>query len=171
MEASTRKECFERKKHHPRRYSFCNKPLQTSGDRVIIRRFGNWIAGTMIMGSKHTLFPKLQCQTPLKVCPWKRLLARSFLREKKLHPRRYSFCNKPLQTCGDRVIIWSFGNLIACTMTMGSKNTSFPKLKSQTTLKVCPWKRQLARSVLREKTSIRGGTHFLINPFKRPEIV
>ena len=87
----------------------------------------------------------------------------------KLHPRRYSFCNNPLQTCGDRVIIWSFGNLIACTMTMGSKHTSFPKLKSQTPLKVCPWKRQLARSVLREKNCIRGGTHFAIIPFKRPE--
>ena len=90
---------------------------------------------------------------------------------KKLHPRRYSFCNKPLQMCGDRVIIWNFGNLIACTMTMGSKHTSFPKLKSQTPLKVCPRKRQLARSVLREKNSIRGGTHFVINPFKRAEIV
>ena len=106
LEASTRKECFERKKFHSRRWSFCNKPLQTSGDRVIMWRFGNLIGCTMTMGSKHTSFPKWQCQTPLKVCPWKRLLARSFLREKKLHPRRYSFCNKPLQTCGDRVIIW-----------------------------------------------------------------
>ena len=171
LEASTRKECFERTKLHPRRYSFCNKPLQTSGDRVIIWRFGNLIGCTMTMGSRHTSFPKLQCQIPLKVCPWKRLLARCFLREKKLHLRRYSFCNKPLQRCGDRVIIWSFDILIACTMTMGSKHTSFPKLKSQTPLKVCPWKRQLARSVLREKSSIRGGTHFAINPFKRPEIV
>ena len=68
-------------------------------------------------------------------------------------------------------MIWSFDNLIACTMTMGSKHNSFPKLKSQTPLKVCPWKRQLARSVLREKSSIRGGTHFGINPFKRPQIV
>ena len=91
--------------------------------------------------------------------------------KKKLHPRRDSFCNKPLQRCGDRVVIWSFDNLIACTMTMGSKHTLFPKLKSQTPLKVCPWKRQLARSVLREQISIRGGTHFVINPFKRPEIV
>ena len=127
LEASTRKECFERKKFHPRRYSFCKKPLQTSGDRVIIWRFGNLIGCTMTMGSKHTSFPKLQCQIPLKVCPWKRLLARCFLREKKLHLRRYSFCNKPLQRCGDRVIIWSFDNLIACTMTMGSKHTSFPE--------------------------------------------
>ena len=159
------------KKLHPRRYSFCNKPLQRCGDRVIIWSFGNLIACTMTMGSKNTLFPKLKSQTPLKVCPWKRLLARSFSREKKLHPRRYSFCNKPLQRCGDRVIIWSFGNLIACTMTMGSKNTLFPKLKSQTPLKVCAWKRPLARSVLREKNSIRGGTRFVIKPFKRAEIV
>ena len=105
MEASTRKERFERKKFHPRRYSFCNNPLQMSGDRVIIWRFGNLIGCTMTMGSKHTSFPKLQCQTALKVCPWKRLLARSFLREQKNHPRRYSFCNKPLQRCGDRRII------------------------------------------------------------------
>ena len=159
------------KKLHPRRYSFCNKPLQRCGDRVIFWSFGNLIACTMTMGSKNTLFPKLKSQTPLKVCPWKRLLARCFLREKKLHPRRYSFCNKPLQRCGDRVIIWSFENLIACTMTMGSKNTLFPKLKSQTPLKVCAWKRPLARSVLREKNSIRGGTRFVTKPFKRAEIV
>ena len=67
------------------------------------------------------------------------------------------------------MIIWSFGNLIACTMTMGSKHTSFPKLKSQTPLKVGPWKRQLARSVLGKENSIRGGTRFVTNPFKRPE--
>ena len=54
---------------------------------------------------------------------------------------------------------------------MGSKYTSFPKLKSQTPLEVCPWKRPFARSVLREKNSIRGGIHFLINPSKRAEIV
>ena len=171
LEASTRKECFERKKLHPRRYSFCNKPLQMSRDRVIIRRFGNLIGCTMTMGSKHTSFPKLKNETSPKPWPWKRQLARSDLRGKKLHPRRYSFCHNPPQTSGDRVIIWSFGNLIACTMTTGSKHTSFPKLKSQTPLKVCPWKRQLARSVLREKNSIRGGTHFAINPFKRAEIV
>ena len=196
LEASTRKERFERKKLHPRRYSFCNNPPQTSGDRVIIWSFGNLIACTMTMGSKHTSFPKLKKQTCPKVCPWKRQLGRSDLRGKnfirggthfatnpvetsrdlviiwrsesffclyddygvethfvpqieesdpaqsvrleastrkerfegkKLHPRRYSFCNNPPQTSGDRVIIWSFGNLIACTMTMGSKHTSFPQ--------------------------------------------
>ena len=89
---------------------------------------------------------------------------------KKLRPRRYSFCNKPLQMFRDRVIICSFGNLIACTMTMGSKHTLFPKLKNQTSPKVCPWKRQLARSDLRGKNSIRGGTHFAMIPFKGPEI-
>ena len=49
---------------------------------------------------------------------------------------------------------------------MGSKHTSVPELKSQTPLKVCPGKRLLASSFLREKNSIRGGTHFAINPFK-----
>ena len=39
------------------------------------------------------------------------------------------------------MIIWSFGNLIACTMTMASKHTSFPKLKKQTSPKVCPGER------------------------------
>ena len=171
MEASTRKEQFERKKLHPRRYSFCNISLQTSGDPVIIWSFGSLIACTNTMGSKHTSFPKLKSQTTLQVCPRKRQLARSVLRERKLHPRRYSFCNKPLQTCGDCVIIWSFGNLIACTMTLRQKHTSCPKLKSQTPLKVWPWRRPLARSDLRGKNSIRGGTHFAINPFKRSETV
>ena len=171
LEASTRKQFFERKKLHLRRYSFCNNPLQRCGDRVIIWSFDNLIACTMTMGSKHTLFPKLKSQTPLKVCPWKRQLARSVLREKSSIRRGYSFCNKPLQTSGDPVIIWSFGNLIACTMTMGSKHTSFPKLKNETSPKPWPWKRQLARSDLREKNSIRGGSHFAIIPLKRPEIV
>ena len=90
---------------------------------------------------------------------------------KELHPRRYSFCNNPLQTSGDPVIIWSFGALIACTMSMGPKRTSFPKLKNHTSPKVCPWKRQLARSDLRGKNSIRRRTHFVIIPFKRAEIV
>ena len=170
LEGSTRKERFGTKKLHPRRYSFCNNPLQTSGDPVIIWRFGNLIACTTTMGPKHTSFPKLKNQTSPKVCPWKRQLARSDLRGKKLHPRRYSFCNNPLQTSRDRVIFWSFGSLIACTMTMGSKHTSFPELKNQTSPKVCPWKRQLARSDLRGKNSIRGGTRFAIIPFKRPEI-
>ena len=54
---------------------------------------------------------------------------------------------------------------------MGSKHTSVPKLLCQTPLKVCPWKRLLASSFLREKNSIRGGTHFVIIPFKGAEIV
>ena len=169
MEASTRKERFERKKLHPRRYSFCNNPPQTSGDRVIVWSFDNLIACTTTMGSKHTSFPKLKSQTPLKVCPWRRQLARSVLREQSSIRGGTHFAIN-LRTCEDRVIIWRFGNLIGCTMTMGSKHTSFPKLKSHTPLKVCPWKRLIARSVLREKNSIRGGTHFAINPFKRPEI-
>ena len=87
-----------------------------------------------------------------------------------LHLRRYSFCNEPLQMCGYPVIIWSFGNLIACTMTMGSKHTSFPELKTQTSPKACPRKRQLARSYFRGKNSIRGGTHFAIILFQHLEI-
>ena len=69
------------------------------------------------------------------------------------------------------MIIWSFGNLIACRMSLESKHTLFPKLKKQTSPKVWPWKRQLARSVLREKNPIRGGTHFAIVPLERLEIV
>ena len=237
LEASTRKERFGEKKLHLRRYSFCNKPLQTCGDRVIFWSFGNLIACTMTMGQNTLRSPKAESDpaqsvpleasirkecferkntpsaevlilqlTPANVprpgdylelskldCLWddsgvkthyvpqieESDLSHSVAMEastrkecferKKLHPRRYSFCNHPPQTSGDRVIIWSLGNLIACTMTMGSKHSSFPKWKSQTPLKVCPWKRPLARSVLREKSSIRGGTHFAIIPFKRPE--
>ena len=68
------------------------------------------------------------------------------------------------------MIIWTFGNLIASTITIGSKQTLFPKLKNQTSPKVCSWKRQLARSDLRGKNSIRGGADFAIIPFKLPEI-
>ena len=170
MEASTRKERFEGKKIHPRRDSFSNKPLQTFRDRVIIWSFGNLNACTMTMGPKHTSFPKLKNQTSPKVWPWKRQTRKECFEGKKLHPQRCSFCNNPPQTSRDPVIIWSFGNLIACTMTMGSKHTSLPKLKSQPPLKVCPWKCQLARSVLREKNSICRGTHFVIIHFRRPEI-
>ena len=35
------------------------------------------------------------------------------------------------------MIIWSFESLIACTITLGSKHTSFPKLKNQTSPKMC----------------------------------
>ena len=171
MEASTRKERFDREKLHPRRYSLCYIPLQTSGDGVIIWSFGNLIACTMTMGSKHTLFPKFKNHTSPKVCPWKRQLARSVLREKKLHPRTYSFCNNPYGASGGPVIVWSVGNMIAGKMTMGSKHTSFSKLKNQTSPKVWPWKRQLASNVLREKNSIRGGTHFAMIPIKRMEIL
>ena len=71
----------------------------------------------------------------------------------------------------DCVIIWSFGNLIACTMTIGSKHTSFPKLKNQTSRQVCPWKRQLASGGLTEKNCIHRGTDFAIIPLKCPQIV
>ena len=170
MEASTRKERFERKKLRPRRYSFCNNPLQTSRDLVLIWRRGNLIDCTMTMGSKRFV-PQIEESHPAQSVPMEASTRKEPFGRKNLHPRRDPFCNIPLQTSRDRVIIWSLGNLIACTMTMGPKHTSFPKLKSQTPLKVCPWKRQLARSDLRGKNSIRGGTHFLINPLKRAEIV
>ena len=120
-------------------------------------------------GAKTHFVPQIEESNPAQSVAMEASTRKERLERKKLHPRRYSFCNKPLQTFRDRVIIWSFGNLIACTMTMGSKHTSFPKLKNQTSPKVCPWKRQLARSDLRGKNSIRGGTHFAIDPFKRSE--
>ena len=122
-------------------------------------------------GSKTHFVPQIEESAPAQSATPEASTRKECFERKKRHPRRYSFCNKPLQTCVDRVFIWSFGNLIACTMTLGSKHTSFPKLKSRNPLKVWPWKRQLARSVLREKNSIRGGTHFAINPYKRPETV
>ena len=158
------------KKLRPRRYSFCNHPLKTSRDLVLIWRRGDLIACTMTMGSKRFVL-EIEESHPTQSVPMEASTRKERFGRKNLHPRRDPFCNNPLQTSRDRVIIWSLGNLIACTMTMGSKHTSFPKLKSQTPLKVCPWKRQLARSDLRGKNSIRGGTHFLINPLKRAEIV
>ena len=122
-------------------------------------------------GVKTHFVPQIEESDLFQSVPMEASTRKERIERKKLHLRRYSFCNNPLQTCGDPVIIWSFGNLIACTMTMGSKHTSFPKLKSQTPLKVCPWKRQLARSSLEEKNSIRAGTRFAIIPFKRPETV
>ena len=122
-------------------------------------------------GVKTHFVPQIEESDPAQSVPLEASTREECFERKKLHPRRYSFCNNPLQTSRDGVIIWSFGNLFACRMTLGSKHTSFPKLKSQTPLEVCPWKRQLARSVLREKNSIRGGIHFVINPFKRAEIV
>ena len=122
-------------------------------------------------GVKTHFVHQIEESDPAQSLPLEGSTRKERFERKKLHPRRYSFCNNPLQTSRDRVIIWGFGSLIACTITMGSKHTSSPKLKTQTPLKVCPWKRQLARSVLRKKNSIHGGTHFFINPFKRAEIV
>ena len=121
-------------------------------------------------GVKTHFVPQIEESNPAQSVPLEASTRKECFERKKFHPQRYSFCNKPLQTSGDRVIIWSFRNLIACTMTMGPKHTSFPKLKNRTSPKVCPWKRQLARSDLRGKNSIRGGTHFVIIPFKCPEI-
>ena len=122
-------------------------------------------------GVKTHFVPQIEESDPAQSVPLEASTRKERFGRKKLHPRRDSFCNNPLQTSRDRVIIWSFVNLIACRMTLGSKHTSFPKLKSQTPLKVCAWKRQLARSVLREKTSIRRGTRFAIVPLTLPEIV
>ena len=121
-------------------------------------------------GLKTHFVPQIEESDLSQSVPLEASTRKERFERKKLHPRRYSFCNNPLQTSGDPVIIWSFGNLIACTMTLGSKHTSFPKLKNQTSPEVCPWKCQPARSVLRGKNSIRGGTDFVIIPFKRPEI-
>ena len=110
----------------------------TCGDRVIIWNLGNLIACTMTMGSKQNFVPQIGESDPAQSVPLEASTRKERFGEKKLHQRRYSFCDKPLQTCGDRVIFSSFGNLIACTMTMGSKHTSFPKLKSQTPPKCDP---------------------------------
>ena len=162
---------FSEKQLHTPRAQFCNNPLQTSGDPLIIWSFGNMIACTMTMGSKHTSFPKFDESDLSQSVPMGASTRKDRFERKKLHCQRYSFCNNPHQASGDPVIIWSIGNMISCTMTMGSKHTLFPKLKNRTSPKVCPWKRQLTKSVLREKNSIRGGTHFATIPIKRPEIL
>ena len=122
-------------------------------------------------GVQTHFVPQMEESNPAQSVPLEASTRKERFGGKKLHPRRYSFCNKPLETSRDRVIIWSFRTLFACKMTMGSKHTSFPKLKSQTSPKLWPWKLQLARSVLREKNYIRGGSHFAIIPLNRPEIV
>ena len=115
--------------------------------------------------------PQIEESHPAQSVPLEASTRKERFGRKKLHPRTDSFCNNPLQTSRDGVIIWSFGNLIACMMTMGSKHTSFSKWKSQTPLKLWPWKRQLARSVLGEKNSISRGTRFATISIRRPEIV
>ena len=121
-------------------------------------------------GVKTHFVPEIEESDLSQSVPMEASTRKERFERKKLHPRRYSFCNNPLQTCRDLVIIWRSGNLIACTMTLGSKHTFFLKLKNETSPKPGPWKRQLARSDLRGKNSLRGGTHFAIIPFKRPEI-
>ena len=132
---------------------------------MIIWSFGSLINLYGDYGVKTHFVPQIEESDLSQSVPMEASTRKERFERKKL----YSFCNNPLQTSGDPVIIWSFGTLIACTMTMGPKHTSFPKLKNQTSPKVWPWKRQLARSLLRGKNSIRGGTHFVIIPFKRPE--
>ena len=105
-----------------------------------------------VFGVQTHFVPQIAESDPAQSVPLEAYTRKECFETKKLHPRRYSFCNKPLQTSRDRVIIWSFRNLIACRMTLGSKRTSFPKLNNQTSPKVWSWKRQLARSLLREKT-------------------
>ena len=140
-----------------------------------VRRCGDYLELTKFdclyddYGVKTHFVPQIEDSDLSQSVPMEASTRKERFERKKLHPRRYSFCNNPLQTSGDPVIAWRFGNLIACTTTMGSKHTSFPKLKSETPLKVCPSKGQLARSVLEEKNSIRAGTRSAIIPFKRPE--
>ena len=120
-------------------------------------------------GVKTHFVPQIEESDPAQSVAMEASTRKDRFGRRKFHSRRDSFCNNPLQTSQDRVIIWSFGNLIACRMTLESKHTSFLKFKNQTSPKVWPWKRQLARSVLREKNSIRGGTHFAINLFQGSE--
>ena len=154
-------ECFERKKLHP---------LQTCGTWCNFLELWKFDCLYDDYGVKTHFVPQIEQSDLFQSVAMEASTRKKCFERKKLHPQRYSYCNNPPQTSGDRVIIWSFGNWIACTMTMGSKHTLFPKWKSQTPLNGCPWKRALARSVLRGKNSIRGGTHFAIIPFKRPEI-
>ena len=121
-------------------------------------------------GVKTHFVPQIEESDPAQSVPLEASTRKERFGRKKLNPRRYSFCNNLHQTSGDRVIMWRFGSLIACTMTMGSKHTSFPKLENETSPKAWPWRRQLARSDLRGKNSIRRGTHFAIFCFERPEI-
>ena len=118
-------------------------------------------------GVKTHFVPQIEESDLSQSVPMEASTRKERIERKKLLPRRYSFCNNPFQTSGDPVNIWSFGNLIACTMTMGPTHTSFPTLKSHTPLKARPRKRQLARSVSGKKNSIRGGSRFAIIPFKR----
>ena len=137
---------------------------------MIIWSFGSLIACRMTLGSKKHIVPQIDQSDLSHSVAMEASTRKEHFERTKSHPRRYSFCNEPLQTCGDPVIIWSFGNLIARTMTMGSKHTSFPKLKNQTSPKACPGKRQIARSYFRTKNSIRAGTPFAIILFQRLEI-
>ena len=141
--------------------------MQRSCDYLEVWKF-DWLYHHY--GVKTHFVPQIAESYPAQSVPLEASTRKECFERKKLHPRRDSFCNSPPHTSGDPVIIWSFGNLTTPTITMGSKNTSFPKLKNQASPKVCPWKRQLARSVLGKRNSIRGGTRFAIIPFKRPEI-
>ena len=118
MEASTRRERFERKKLHPQRYSFCNNPLQTSGDPVIIWSFAKFDCLYDDFGVKTHFVPQIEESDPAQIVPLEASTRKECFERKKLHPRRDSFCNNALQTSRDRLIIWSFGNLIACRMTL-----------------------------------------------------
>ena len=109
LEASTRKECFERKKLHPRRYSFCNRPLQTSGDPVIIWSFEKFDCLYDYYGVKTHSLPQIEESDLSQSVPLEASTRKERFGKKKLHPRRDSFCNNPLQTSRDRRIIWSFG--------------------------------------------------------------
>ena len=171
MEASTRKQRFDNKKT-----AYTEGPIlqqspsdaRRSCDYLELWKFDCLYDESEV---KTHFVPQIQESNHSQSVPMEASTRKEPFEREKVHPRRYSFCNNPPQTSEGDVIVGSFGNSIVYTMTMGSKHTSFPKLKNQTSPKVGPWKRQLARSDLREKKSIRGGTHFAIIPLKRPESV
>ena len=171
MEASTRRERFERKKTPSAEILILQKSPST------VRRSCDFLERRKVnclyddYGVKTHFVPQIEESELSQSVPMGASTIKECFERKQFHTPRAQFCDNPLQMSGDPMIIWRFGNLIACTMTMGAKHTSCPKLKNQTTHKVCPWKRQLARSVLRENNSIHQGPNFAIIPFKCPEIL
>ena len=111
MEASTRKELFGRKKLHPRRDSFCNNPLQTSRDRVIFWRFWKFDCFYDDNGVKTHFVPQIEESDLSNRVPMEASSRKERFERKKLHPRRYPFCNNPRSNVwrsGDYLEVWKF---------------------------------------------------------------
>ena len=72
---------------------------------MIIWSFGNLIGCMITMGSKHTSFPEIEEPDLSQSVPMEASTRKERFERKKLHPQRYSFCNNPLQTSRDPVII------------------------------------------------------------------